>query len=128
MLVPVLLFGLGLAVTVAPLTAAVLAAAPDRHVGVASGINNAVARAAGLLAVATLPVIVGLGGEACSDPDALAPAYRTAMWVCAGLLAAGSSAAFIFVRNPPALLPPDETAGRSGRSETRVLSLGRSSS
>lgn len=105
-LVPVLLFGLGLAVTVAPLTAAVLAAAPDRHVGVASGINNAVARAAGLLAVATLPVIVGLGGEAYGDPNALAPAYRTAMWVCAGLLAAGSSVAFLFVRNPPALLPP----------------------
>ncbi len=104
-LVPVLLFGLGLAVTVAPLTATVLAAAPDRHVGVASGINNALARAAGLLAVAALPVIVGLGGQAYSDPSALAPAYRTAMWVCAGLLVAGSSLAFVFVRAPAALVP-----------------------
>ena len=56
----VVLFGLGLSATVAPLTATVLATADVRHAGVASGVNNAVARAAGLLAVAGLPLAVGL--------------------------------------------------------------------
>ena len=60
-------FGLGLALMVAPLTATVLAAAPDDHAGIASGINNAVARAGSLLAVAALPVAVGLGGDDYTD-------------------------------------------------------------
>ena len=62
------LFGLGLALMVAPLTATVLAAAPDRHAGIASGVNNAVARAGSLLAVAALPLAVGLTGEEYADP------------------------------------------------------------
>ena len=61
-------FGLGLALMVAPLTATVLAAAPDEHAGIASGVNNAVARAGSLLAVAALPVAVGLTGEDYDDP------------------------------------------------------------
>ena len=71
-----------------------LAAAPDRHAGIASGVNNAVARVAGLLAVAALPLLVGLDGAAYADPDLLQPAYREAMLVCAGLLAAGGVLAF----------------------------------
>ncbi|MGL5866625.1 MAG: MFS transporter [Dermatophilaceae bacterium] len=83
-------FALGLALLVSPLTATVLAAAPDRYAGVASGVSNAVARAGSLLAVAALPALVGLTGDDYLDEGAMAAGYRTAMLVCAGLLAAGS--------------------------------------
>ena len=53
----VLVFGLGLSLTVAPLTATVLAGAPPHHSGIASGVNNAVARVAGLLAVAAVGAV-----------------------------------------------------------------------
>jgi EmrB/QacA subfamily drug resistance transporter len=102
---PIVLFGLGLSLTVAPLTSTVLAAAPDRHAGLASGVNNAVARVAGLLAVAVLPLVAGLGGDAYNRPELLEPAYRIAMWWCAGLLAAGGVLAAVFVRTPAGLQP-----------------------
>ena len=82
-------FALGLALLVAPLTASVLAAAPDSHAGVASGINNAVARAGSLLAVAALPALVGLSGTDYQSPEAMTSGYRASMLICAGLLAAG---------------------------------------
>lgn len=82
-------FALGLALLVSPLTAAVLEAAPDRFAGVASGVNNAVARAGSLLAVAALPALVGLAGDDYLDPATMTDGYRAAMSWCAGLLAAG---------------------------------------
>ena len=82
-------FGLGLAFMVAPLTATVLAAAPDDNAGIASGINNAVARAGSLLAVAALPVAVGLGGDDYADPAVFDAGYDSAMLACAVLLAVG---------------------------------------
>ncbi|NYG06859.1 EmrB/QacA subfamily drug resistance transporter [Phycicoccus badiiscoriae] len=85
------LVGVGLAMTVAPLTGTVLAAAPDELAGTASGVNNAVARTAGLLAIAALPPLVGLGGADYASPGALAPAYRLAMLICAALLVGGAA-------------------------------------
>jgi EmrB/QacA subfamily drug resistance transporter len=86
----VTLLGLGLAMVVAPLTGTVLAAAPDELSGTASGVNNAVARTAGLIAVAALPVVVGLSGKEYADPASLAPAYRSALLICALAMAIGS--------------------------------------
>ncbi len=82
-------FGLGLALMVAPLTATVLAAAPDEVTGTASGINNAVARAGSLLAVAALPMAVGLAGDDYRDPVVFDSSYGQAMVACAVLLVVG---------------------------------------
>lgn len=92
-------FGLGLSLTVAPLTSAVLAATSLRHAGVASGVNNAVARAAGLLAVAALPVIGGISGADYRDPAAFGDGFHVAMLVCAGLLVAGGVLAALTISN-----------------------------
>lgn len=79
----VVVFGLGLVIVVAPITATALAAAPDRHAGVASGVNNAIARTGSLLAVAVLPVVTGLVGTDYADPAALTAGWRTALLVAA---------------------------------------------
>jgi EmrB/QacA subfamily drug resistance transporter len=97
---PVTVFGCGLALTVAPLTATALASVPGNHSGLASGVNNAIARIGGLLAVAVLPLVVGLTGLSYSDPAVLEPAFRTVIWVCVALLVTGGLLAAVFVRAP----------------------------
>lgn len=85
-LVPTTVLGVGLTLLVTPLTATVLAAAPASSVGLASGVNNAVARTAGLLAVAMVPVIGDLGGRGLVDPERVLEGSRSVMWTAAALM------------------------------------------
>jgi EmrB/QacA subfamily drug resistance transporter len=85
----VLVFAVGLTLLVAPLTTAVLGALEDRHAGVASGINNAAARAGSLIAVAALPLLVGLAGSEYAQPGPFTGSYRAATLWCAGFLVLG---------------------------------------
>jgi MFS family permease len=95
----VIVFGLGLSLVVAPITATVLAAADPRRAGVASGVNNAVARTAQLGAVAVLPLVAGLSGADYQDPEAIASGFHTGMLACAVLSAFGGALAFATIRS-----------------------------
>jgi EmrB/QacA subfamily drug resistance transporter len=101
----VVVFGLGLALTVAPLTATVLAAVDARRAGIASAVNNAVARLAGLLAIAGLPLLAGLSGQAENDPASFTAGFRTAVLLAAGLAAVGGGVAWLTIRNDLPLQP-----------------------
>jgi EmrB/QacA subfamily drug resistance transporter len=96
-----LVFASGLVLLVAPLTSSVLAAAPDRFAGIASGINNAVARTGSLLAVSALPAVVGIDGDAYRQPAVFAAGYGEALLVCAVLLFAGGLVSFVGLRAGP---------------------------
>lgn len=104
-------FGVGLTALVAPLTATVLAAVPVHRAGIASGVNNAAARAAGLLAVAALPLLTGLSGDQYQVPSSVDSAFRTAVGICAGLLVASGLLALVTVpgRPPTPTAEPDST-------------------
>ena len=96
----VLVFGLGLAVMVAPLTAAVLGSVPVEQSGIASGVNNAVARTSQLLAVAALPALVGIDAESLVDPTSFSDGFRYAMYICVALLLIGAAIAATLIRTP----------------------------
>jgi EmrB/QacA subfamily drug resistance transporter len=94
----IVIFGIGLSILVAPLTSAVLSAVQESETGIASGINNAVARLAGLIATAALPLAAGIGGSAKLEGPEFAAGYARAMLISAGLCAAGALVAFATVR------------------------------
>ena len=116
----VLLMGFGLSMLVAPLTGTVLAAAPERYAGLASGINNAVSRTAGLLAVAGLPLLVGLSGDRYRDARPVADAFRASLWWCAAGVAAGLVATAVGLRRQQPASPEervDESPHDAGRKD-----------
>ncbi|MFE1168214.1 MFS transporter [Nocardiopsis sp. NPDC058789] len=100
----VLLVALGLSTTVAPLTATVLASVPERHAGLASGVNNTFARGAQLIGVAAVPVLAGIGGSggggsgAGGHSTSLAEGFGTAMLILAGLCVLASLCALVLPR------------------------------
>jgi EmrB/QacA subfamily drug resistance transporter len=145
LLPPLILFGVGLSMTVAPLTTTVLDSVEERHVGVASGVNNAVSRVAGVLAIAALGAVVsaqfdssfdGPAGAAGDQPlsggtaeirAASTSAFHLGMGICAGLMAIGGAISLVSVRNPeqPSDREPSRgpgsaaTAGECGRGAER---------
>ena len=96
----VVVFGIGLAITVAPLTSTAMAAAPAEHSGVASAVNNVVARAAGLLAVAVLPLLAGITGGAALQPHRFEAGFKTAVLIAGAMCVAGGVLAVLTIRNP----------------------------
>ena len=98
-----IVLGLGLSLTVAPLTSAVLGAIDEHHSGIASAVNNAISRVAGLIVVAMLSTIVG----GTLDLDG----FHSAAWVTAGLMAAGGVVSFLGIRrNIPPVTPAEATS------------------
>jgi predicted MFS family arabinose efflux permease len=87
----VLVFGVGLTLTVSPLTAAILGAIEESRSGIASAVNNAVSRVAGLVVIALLATI--LGGRLDLD------GFHRAAVVTALLLAAGGVTSFLGIRD-----------------------------
>jgi EmrB/QacA subfamily drug resistance transporter len=108
----VLTFGAGLAITVAPLTATAMSSVAVEHAGLASAVNNDVARTGSLIAVAVLPALAGISGTSYLHPQEFASGFRTAIAISAVACAAGGVLAAIAIRNPvrppatPAALEP----------------------
>jgi spore maturation protein SpmA len=93
-----MVFGIGLATLVAPLTAAVLSAVPEAKAGLGSAINNAVARLAGLLGTTVLPLVAGLSRLSELRGGALATGVGVALRWSAGLCLLGAVTTVLTVR------------------------------
>ena len=118
----VLVLALGLVITVAPLTSTALSSAPVEHAGVASAVNNDVARAGGLIAVAVLPALSGLSGHSYMHPGELEVGFRHAVVIAGVAAAIGGLLAGALIRNPAATLPPGTGSGPPAASGCAVRS------
>jgi EmrB/QacA subfamily drug resistance transporter len=118
----VIVFGLGLTLVVAPVTATVMAAVDSSNSGIASGVNNAVARVAGLLAVAVVPVIAGLTGDRFYDPEEMTHGFHVGMVVCAVLSLVGAIVAWTTISAD--VLHEEEGEGEEEPSERYSCGVG----
>ena len=113
-LLPALIvFSIGLAVTVAPLTATVLAEADESDAGIASAINNAIARVAGLVGISAIGAVVAgtLVGDTFVRDDASVRAFHEAIVICAVLVAAGGIVAAVGIQNPRRRVKAESCSG-----------------
>jgi EmrB/QacA subfamily drug resistance transporter len=113
-LLPALLvFAVGLSLTIAPLTATVLADADEHDAGIASAINNAVARVAGLVGVSVVGVVVAgtLVGETFAANTESVRAFHQVVVICAVLVAAGGLAGAIGIVNPRRIVEAERCPG-----------------
>ncbi len=110
----VMVLAVGLAITVAPLTATALNSVPERHAGLASAVNNDVARIGGLIAVAVLPALGGITGDSYLSPHALAHGFQRAVLVAAGWCAVGGIVGAVGIRNPSPVTPESDPGSRPG--------------
>ena len=117
------LFGLGLASLLPPLTATAMNSAPDSLAGLASGVNNAVARVAGLLWIAALPPITGLTGAAYADPARFRSSFTQISWICAAAFGCAAVLAAAFITRPRRPAPAPRSAPRSALIQTPVPHL-----
>ncbi len=104
-----MVFAVGMVLTVSPLTATVMAALEDRLAGVASGVNNAASRGAGLIAIAFLPAVVGLRTDL--PPAEFTAAYQDAILICAALCVAGGVISWVTIRDPEPVVESDDSVG-----------------
>ncbi|HMD93615.1 MAG TPA: MFS transporter [Trebonia sp.] len=104
------LFGLGLASLMPPLTSSAMNSAPDSLAGLASGVNNAVARVAGLLWIAALPSITGLTGTAYADPARFRSSFAQISRICAAAFACAAVLAATFITRPDRPTPAPRAA------------------
>jgi EmrB/QacA subfamily drug resistance transporter len=113
LLPPLLLFGLGLSMTVAPLTATVLADADESDAGIASAVNNAIARVAGLVGISVVGVVVAgsLTGDTFGANQSSVDAFHQAILLCGLLVAAGGVIGLLGIVNPRRVVPARGCAG-----------------
>ncbi len=117
----VLVIAVGLATTVAPLTATALNSVPETHAGMASAVNNDVARIGYLIAVAVLPALGGITGLSYLHPQALAHGFQKAVLIAGSWCVVGGLVAAIGIRNPP---PGPEPEGRGRAPVAHLLRPG----
>jgi MFS family permease len=106
----VVVFGLGLACTVAPLTMTALGALSDHQAGLASAVNNDVARSGSLIAVAVLPALAGMKGSTYLHAGAFGHGFRLAVLIAALWCAVAAIIAWLGIRNPERALPGESVA------------------
>ena len=112
----VLVIAIGLATTVAPLTATALNSVSESHAGLASAVNNDVSRIGYLVAVAVLPALGGITGLSYLHPHALAHGFQRAVLVAASWCVVGGVLAAVGIRNPSPRPRPRQGDGEPSRS------------